>query len=212
MPARHLETGIARVLGNHLRKPTLVTDLVRDITASEVLDLQATLRQVANDCDPEGAADVWAPLLRRADLAQGSILLRLDRKVMADRLGIAPDRIDSAARRIPASFQMQRRGVEVRIILGAAVPKVDPVLAKNILTAQKWYAAVKAGSSFGDLAAREKTTSSRIQQMIGLAFLAPEILDQVAAGNQPVSFTSEWFKRRQLPADWIQQRDVVDGI
>jgi integrase len=40
---------------------------------------------------------------------------------------------------------MQRRGVKARILLGAAVPQVDPVLAKNILTAQRWYAAIKAG-------------------------------------------------------------------
>lgn len=209
LPARDLENGVARILRDFLRKPTLVTDLVRDITASEVPALQEKLLQVANNCDPEGSADFWAPLLRRADLAQGSILLRLDRKVMADWLGIAPDRIDSAARRISASFQMQRRGVEARIILGAAVPQVDPVLAKNILTAQKWYAAIKDGASFGDLAAREKTTSSRIQQMIGLAFLAPDILDQVAAGSQPVSFTSEWFKRRQLPREWNKQEQIV---
>ena len=212
LPARDLETGIARVLGDHLRKPTVVTDLVRDITASEVPDLQAKLRQVANDCDPEGSADAWAPLLRRADLAQGSILLRLDRKVLAERLGIPPDRIESSARRIPASFQMQRRGVEARIILGSAVPQVDPVLAKNILTAQRWYAAIKDGASFGDLAAREKTTSSRIQQMIGLAFLAPDVLDRVAAGSQPVSFTSEWFKRRQLPPEWDEQQRMVDDL
>lgn len=212
LPARDLETGIARVLRDHLHKPTVVTDLVRDITASEVPDLQAKLRQVASDCDPDGSADVWAPLLRRADLAQGCMVLRLDRKVMADRLGIAPDRIDSSARQIRASFQMQRRGVEARIVLGTAIPQVDPVLAKNTLTAQRWYAAVKAGSSFGDIATREKTTTSRIQQMIGLAFLAPRLLDQVAAGNQPVSFTSEWFKRRQLPPDWDEQQKIVGEL
>lgn len=53
------------------------------------------------------------------------------------------------------------------------------------------YAAIKAGASFGNLASREKTATSRIQQVIGLAFLAPNILDQVAAGCQPVAFTSE---------------------
>ena len=212
LPARDLENGIARVLRDHLHKPAVVTDLVRDITASEVPNLQAKLRKVANDCDPEGATDVWAPLLRRADLAQGRIFLRLDRKVLADRLGIAPDRIDSATRRISASFRMQRRGVEARIILGADVPQVDKVLAKNILTAKKWYAAIKAGASFSDLAAREKTTSSRIQQVIGLAFLAPDILDQVAAGRQPAAFTSEWFKRRQLPQRWDEQRRIVGEL
>ena len=212
LPARDLETGIARILRDHLTKPTVLTDLVREVSAAEIPGLHEKFRQLANDCDPDGSADIWASLLRRADLQQGSILLRLDRKVLAERLGIRPDRIDSAARRISASFQMQRRGVESRIILGAAVPQVDPVLAKNILAAQHWYAAIKAGASFGDLATKEKTTTSRIQQMIGLAFLAPDILDQVAAGRQPVAFTSEWVKRRQLPADWDQQRQIVGGL
>lgn len=107
---------------------------------------------------------------------------------------------------------MQRRGVEACIVLGAAVPRVDPVLAKNILMALRWYAAVKAGDSFGALATREKTTTSRIQQMIGLAFLAPDVLDQVAAESQPVAFTSEWVKRGQLPSSWDQQRQIVGGL
>jgi site-specific DNA recombinase len=212
LPAHDLETGIARILRDHPTKPTVPADLFRDLSAAELPGLQEKFRQLANDCDPDGGADLWAPLLRRADLQQGSILLRLDRKVLAERLGIRPDRIDSAARRISASFQMQRRGVEARIILGAAVPQVDPVLAKNILAAQHWYAAIKAGASFGDLAAWEKTTTSRIQQIIGLAFLAPDVLDQVAAGRQPVAFTSEWVKRRQSPADWDQQRQIVGGL
>lgn len=212
LPARDLETGIARMLRDHLSKPTVLTDLVRDLSASEIPGLQEKMRYLAMDCDPEGSVDLWAKLLRRADLQQGSILLRLDRKVLTERLGIAADRIDSAARRINASFQMQRRGVEARIILGAAVPHVDPVLAKNILMAQRWYAAIKAGASFGDLAAREKASTSRIQQMIGLAFLAPDVFDQVAAGNQPVAFTSEWVKRHLLPAGGDQQRQIVGGL
>jgi len=212
LPARDLETGIARILRDHLMKSTVLIDLVRDLSAAEIPGLQEKIQHVANGCDPEGSADLWAPLLCRADLQQGSILLRLDRKVLAEQLGIAADRIDSAARRIRASFQMQRRGVEARIVLGAAMPHVDPVLAKNILMAQRWYAAIRDGASFGDLAVRERTTTSRIQQMIGLAFLAPGILDQVAAGRQPVAFTSEWVKRRQLPADWDQQRQIVGGL
>jgi hypothetical protein len=48
--------------------------------------------------------------------------------------------------------------------------------------------------------------------MIGFAFLAPDLLDQVAAGRQPVAFTSEWVKRHQLPAGWDQQRKIVGGL
>ncbi len=40
--------------------------------------------------------------------------------------------------RITATFQMQRRGVEAKIIMGAATPQVDPILVKNILMARRW--------------------------------------------------------------------------
>lgn len=96
-------------------------------------------------------------------------------------------------RRLPDAAP-QRRG---RIVLGAALSQVDPFLAKNVLTAQRWYAAIKACASRGDFAAREKTATSRIPQMIGLAFLAPDVLDQVAAGRPPFASTSGWVKRRQ---------------
>jgi len=48
--------------------------------------------------------------------------------------------------------------------------------------------------------------------MIGLAFLAPDILSQIAAGTQPMAFTSEWFKTRQLPTDWDEQRRIVSRL
>jgi site-specific DNA recombinase len=207
-----VEAGIARTLRNHLLKPAALADSIDDLSASEIPDLQVRLQHIANDCDPDGAAASWAPLLRRADLAQGCITLRLDRKILAKRLDIKSDRIDAQARRIISKFQMQRRGVEAKIIMGAATPQADPVLVKNILMARRWCESIKAGASFGAIAKQEKTTPSRIQQMIGLAFLAPDILDQIAAGRQPVTFTSEWFKRRQLPEDWDLQRKLIGEL
>lgn len=40
----------------------------------------------------------------------------------------------------------------------------------------------------------------------------PEILDLVAAGTHPIAFTSEWFKTRQLPTDWDDQRGIVAAL
>jgi site-specific DNA recombinase len=48
--------------------------------------------------------------------------------------------------------------------------------------------------------------------MICLAFLAPDILDQIAAGTQPVAFTSERFKTRHLPFGWNEQRKITGGL
>lgn len=138
----------------------------------------------------------------------------MDRKTLADRLGIAPDHISLQGRRIVAPFRKQRRGVETKIILGlaAATPSPDAVLICNVLAAHRWYDAIRKGTAVGDVANREKVTTSRIQHMIGLAFLAPEIVGQIAAGTQPIGFTSDWFKRHQLPQDWQKQREILAAL
>ena len=189
-------------------------DLVTDLNASEISDLQARLQQLASDCSVDSEVTLWASLLRRADLRQGSIAIRMDRKTLADRLGIAPDHISLQGRRIVAPFRKQRRGVETKIILGlaAATPSPDAVLICNVLAAHRWYDAIRKGTAVGDVANREKVTTSRIQHMIGLAFLAPEIVGQIAAGTQPIGFTSDWFKRHQLPQDWQKQREILAAL
>ena len=48
--------------------------------------------------------------------------------------------------------------------------------------------------------------------MIDLAFLAPEIVGQITAGTQPIGFTSDWFKRHQLPQDWLKQREILAAL
>ena len=212
LPAREIETGIAAVLRRYLMKPAVVTELINEVKASEICGLQARLQHIALDCDPDRGAELWAPLLRRADLGQGRILLRVNRKLLAERLGIKTERISLQGRLIAAPFKMQRRGVETKIILGTATPRTDPVLVKNMLTARRWYEAIRKGAAFSVVAGREKTTTSRIQQMIGLAFLAPEILDRIAAGTQPIAFTSEWFKIRQLPTDWDDQHGIIAAL
>ncbi|RME15787.1 MAG: hypothetical protein D6801_06685 [Alphaproteobacteria bacterium] len=212
LPARGLETGIARILCAHLSRPTTLIDLVKDLSASELPALQEKLNQISVGCVPDDKAESWAPLLQRADLSQGSITLRLDRKELADRLGLTPDRPHPHDRGIAAPFRMRRRGIEAKIIIGTAAPQIDPVLVKNILTARRWYEAIKAGASFSALAAREHTTTGQIRQMIGLAFLAPELSDRIVEGTQPPAFTSEWFKHRQLPAEWNAQREIIAAL
>ncbi len=56
---------------------------------------------------------------------------------------------------------------------------------------------------------REGTSKRRVQQVIGLAFLAPDIVRDVLDGKQPLGFTSEWCLRHDLPSDWAAQRQLL---
>lgn len=103
----------------------MLIDPVKDLSASEPPALQEELNQIVAGCDPDDNADSWAPLLQRADLSQGKITLRLDRKKLAERIGITPDCLHPHGRRITAPFQMRRRRVEAKFIIGTVPPQID---------------------------------------------------------------------------------------
>ena len=75
-----------------------------------------------------------------------------------------------------------------------------------------WLAAVQAGRSFEEIAAQEDVSKNRLQQMIHLAFLAPDIVADIVAGKQPLGLTSEWLKGRDLPVSWDAQRRLIAAL
>ena len=62
------------------------------------------------------------------------------------------------------------------------------------------------------IAAAEGTSKRRVQQMIDLAFLAPDIVRDVLDGKQPIGFTSDWCLRHEIPSDWSKQRAIVASL
>lgn len=212
LPASALEDGIGQIIARHISKPSFLMELVKDIAAGEVETMTAKLSDIAARMNKPNNAFAWARVLRRADLQQGKITLRLCRKALAAALDMPVDRIDNQARTFSAPFQHRKRGVETKIILGEVKPSRDMVLIKNIYTAQKWYAALRHGQTLKQIADDNGIRQSRIRQMIGLAFLAPDILQTVLDGSQPMNFTSQWVKHNPIPSDWKKQRNVIVAL
>lgn len=57
------------------------------------------------------------PLIERADLRQGFLMLMLDKSMLADHLGCLPEQINPVELAIGGPFQMRRRGVELKLHL-----------------------------------------------------------------------------------------------
>ncbi|MFZ3585551.1 recombinase family protein, partial [Loktanella sp. DJP18] len=124
-------------------------------------------------------------------------------------LQIVADDVDPAALILTVPFQIRKRGVETRLILADAPSPRDDTLLRNIAMAHHWFTQIKAGQTFAEIADREGTSKRRIQQMIDLAFLAPDIVRDVLDGRQPIGFTSDWGKQHSLPSDWTEQRALL---
>jgi hypothetical protein len=59
--------------------------------------------------------------------------------------------------------------------------------------------------SIAALARREKLSKSYVARVLYGALLAPDIVERVLEGTQPVSFTVELLKASP-PLEWIEQR------
>ena len=105
---------------------------------------------------------------------------------------------------------MKRRGVGMRLIVGEnAPPKVDPVLLKAVAKAHNWFAEIASGSiaSGADIARREGVTTRYVNQLMPLAFLAPEIIKLIIGGRQPMELSAEsLIKRSEITMHWDNQK------
>ena len=147
-------------------------------------------------------------LVERVDLAPGQIRIDLDRDKTAALLSNGD--LPRGALAIEASFQLRKRGVETKLVFEAAGARtVDHTLLLNIAKAHAWFGMLVEGRTYAEIAATERTSKRRVQQMVDLAFLAPDLVRMIVEGRQPLGFTSDWALRHDLPANWTAQRALI---
>jgi hypothetical protein len=110
-------------------------------------------------------------------------------------------------------MRMKRRGIEMRLIINGAGPvRVDQTLLKTIVRAHKWFNDLITGKvkNMAEIASREGVDKSYVSRVVNLAFLAPDIIENILAGHQPGDISAEKLIRRtHLPIDWEQQRQFL---
>lgn len=70
-------------------------------------------------------------------------------------------------------------------------------------------AQIIAGKTFTEIAQAEGTSKRRVQDIVDLAMLAPDILDAIAAGEQSEGVTSDRLIKSGVPAVWSEQREQL---
>ena len=135
--------------------------------------------------------------------------IRLDADAIVNLLQINPDRLNPDATLISRPFQMRKRGVETKLVIGDKSPELDETLIRNIANAHHWLAMIKSGKTLNEIVTTEATSKRRIQQVTEWALLAPDIVRKIIEGRQPLGLTSNWLLRHKLPVDWNTQRELI---
>jgi site-specific DNA recombinase len=110
---------------------------------------------------------------------------------------------------------IRRRGVEMRLVIkgnGAPAPQADSALLKAVARAHRWSEDLLMGRarSVDEIADRERVGARYVRRVLSLAFLAPKIVEAIAAGSQPPELTAEALAERiDLPLLWTAQETAV---
>ena len=212
LPAREIERSVAAAAASLLEDQSLLLAAIHDndIEADRIIPILEEAQRWALKLRSSAQSDAIALLIDRVELKESglklSLLLPLPQTIIPETLKLEQ----------LISVRMKKRGVELKLIIGnerSRAASVDLVLLKTIARAHRWLDWLVAGEvkSLNEIAAREDVTRSFVGRIIRLAFLAPEIVEVIAAGKQPPELSAELLtKHLHLPFDWDDQKRLLN--
>lgn len=208
LPADDLERRVADLVRSRLATPGFGASLVSGGSIAAIEPVSSAMLGIVAEQDVR----YLLALVERIEITPGSIRLKMNINQLSKDLPIDPEDVDTDRLISTHPFQLRKRGVETKIILADAPAGQDETLIRNIARAHAWFERIKGGETFAQIAEADGTSKRRIQQVIDLAFLAPDIVRDILHGQQPIRFTSDWCKSHDLPSDWPQQRARLAGL
>jgi len=225
LPAKAIEAavldGIAGFLGNEQGLVDAL-DLVA-IPAHEIDPVLSKARQLATDLAASGPGQqrsILLDLVEKIVLTRDQVHIALRPEALREALGLLETKpagenqdLSSLTFNLPVSFK--RRGVETKLIIGktAHAPALqDGPLMEAVTQAHQWFAKLQSGAaeSVRALADHHRVDKGDVSRMLPLAFLAPDIVEAILDGRQPVEMTAYRLKRlRDLPPLWDDQRRLL---
>ncbi len=97
-------------------------------------------------------------------------------------------------------------------MLGDTSSGVDGTLLKNVAQGWAWFEEIKAGMTMQAIADRERVTQRRVAHLVDLAFLAPDIIQAIVDGRQPVTLTADSLIKSRHRMVWADQRTMISAI
>ncbi len=117
---------------------------------------------------------------------------------------------------IEVPVQLKRCGMAVRLVVRPAGSTIDPVVDAGLVAligkALDWFERLRSGRADSALAIAEQdqVRSAYVTGVMGLAYLAPDIVHRLVRGDHPRELTvGRLMKMLPLPLDWEEQRVVL---
>jgi DNA invertase Pin-like site-specific DNA recombinase len=212
IPAPELETAVLDELRQFLRDERRLLATLSPMSASEATALFATGAKCADLLQRGRSADrlrIVNQLVADVVVTPTSLEIRV-REAVLHRVGNTEEkRVHSIS--VPVQFKRGNHAMRLVVrdqAIGAKVP--DAGLVALLARANRWFAALRSGEhSIASLAEAQRQAGRDVTRTIYLAFLAPDIVEHIAHGKQPIGLgVRRLMALSPLPMDWAEQRKV----
>ncbi len=217
LPAKGLEEAIIAAINNVLEdgkewvKLLGVGDLASE-TYEHAQDEIARFKGQVTSGEVKAVRDAIRRLVHRITIQPGSVSITFVSNALSLQGGQDAG-VPGYVHHMP--FHTKRRGVETRLVFGGnnQPPAChDETLIVAVMRSFKWWKLLteEDGWSIQKLAKRDDVDASDVTRFLPLAFLAPDIVEAILDGRQPVDLTLERIKKMgTLPMNWEEQGKVL---
>lgn len=155
-------------------------------------------------------------IISRVTLATDNVCLIISRAGLCKALGISEvGDVDGQTVMIDVPVQIRKRGVEKKIVLQSkdcTQSYPDEKLIKTISQALLWFGQLVSGQfkTVREIASANNTDDENVTRTLRLAFLAPNIVETILKGRQPLGTTAFQLKRLSgLSLNWKEQESTL---
>ena len=146
-------------------------------------------------------------LTRKGAIAPETMIASAERQEQAD---------GSVAWTIPVRLKHRHNATLLEAEGGSGQPakRIDRALVRGVVMARRWMGELRAGrhASATELAKNEKLCIRYLNQILPLAYLAPDLVEQILEGRQPQAMSLGALIAKPLPTDWAAQRHLFSAI
>ncbi len=215
IPALELEKAVAHGVAALFDDPlSLASRTGIELRPDMIAKLEADTRRIATKLRRRDRGCMRA-LISKVSVERERILVELGTTAIIEMLGVqaAPEAPESITISIDAS--MRRTGMAVRLIHenGSAASAVEPQehLVRLLAKARSWWGEmIESGMSASQLGAHHGVTKTYVSRVIRLNFLAPQVVESIIAGRQPVALDAKrLLALHDLPLAWSEQGDAL---
>jgi site-specific DNA recombinase len=221
LPARMIEEVVLNEIHNLLCNSARLIDVL-SLTGPRLKAMLSEASRLGDRIRKAGPAEQRGALLEtvaRIEVRQDRVRIFLHADALREMIGqgeadgaLGQD-IGEFKIEVPVSFK--RRGVEMKLVIAdnrAQLLAPDPKLIAVVAQGRRWFADIREGKvgSIAELAQRCGIDRTDVGRTIPFAFLAPDIVEAILDGRQPVELTAARLKRvRDLPYSWDNQRRLL---